>query len=311
MPEIKPNLVIYHGHCADGMGAAFAAYMKLGDTAEYVMGLYDAKFPELDLFRLRTVYIVDFSYSAAQIREIAKVATKVIILDHHKTAMQELVGPEFPINVTVVFDMERSGAAITWDYFFPDGVEPTPEKRDHWSNRIVGTRPKLIEYIQDRDLWTWKLPQSHEINAYISLFDLKLQAFDGLAEKLEDDFRHGLGECQAHGHWLLKQQEKIVGKICALAFERRIPGKTHQRNVMFINTSMMISEVGNELLKRHPHIDFVAGWFDKDESTRVWSLRANKGGFDVSALAKVYGGGGHPAAAGFTTSTKFMLESAT
>ena len=32
---MKP-LVIYHAHCTDGFGAAFAAWMKLGDDAEYV-----------------------------------------------------------------------------------------------------------------------------------------------------------------------------------------------------------------------------------------------------------------------------------
>ena len=32
---MKP-LVIYHANCADGFGAAFAAWRKLGDEAEYV-----------------------------------------------------------------------------------------------------------------------------------------------------------------------------------------------------------------------------------------------------------------------------------
>jgi hypothetical protein len=30
------NLVLYHKHCADGSCAALAAYLSLGDDAEYV-----------------------------------------------------------------------------------------------------------------------------------------------------------------------------------------------------------------------------------------------------------------------------------
>ena len=33
--EMKP-LVIYHANCTDGFGAAFAAWLKLGDEAEYL-----------------------------------------------------------------------------------------------------------------------------------------------------------------------------------------------------------------------------------------------------------------------------------
>ena len=36
---MKP-LVLYHANCADGFGAAFAAWLKLGDEAEYVACSY-------------------------------------------------------------------------------------------------------------------------------------------------------------------------------------------------------------------------------------------------------------------------------
>ena len=36
---MKP-LVIYHDHCTDGFGAAFAAWLKLGDDADYLPMAY-------------------------------------------------------------------------------------------------------------------------------------------------------------------------------------------------------------------------------------------------------------------------------
>ena len=267
------------------MGAAWAAHKRLGDTADYEMGLYDAPFPKLDLFALRSVYLVDFSYSADQIREIAKVASSVTVIDHHKSAMKDLTGQVFPRGVTVHFDMERSGAGMTWDYFHTD------------------PRPMLIHYIEDRDLWRWNLAESREVSAYIGLHSLSLESF----YKLDADFTKDLQGCKLKGSMLLTQQDKIAGKICSLAFERTLQSPKGAVKVMFINTSTLISEVGNELLKRHPHIDFVAGWFDKSMDQRVWSLRANNR-FDCSVLAKAFGGGGHANAAGFTTSPKFTLN---
>src|SRR5271170_3270373 len=110
MGHVPVTLVIYHDHCMDGMGAALAAYVKFGDDAEYKAMSYDDAFPEMNFFAMRDVFIVDFSFSADRIREIAKVALTVTVLDHHKSAMKDLTGQQFPSNVIVLFDMERSGA---------------------------------------------------------------------------------------------------------------------------------------------------------------------------------------------------------
>ena len=34
--ELKDIVVIYHAHCQDGFGSAYAAYQKFGDTATYI-----------------------------------------------------------------------------------------------------------------------------------------------------------------------------------------------------------------------------------------------------------------------------------
>ena len=98
---MKP-LVIYHNSCADGFGAAFAAWLKLGDEAEYVpmqYGKIDFDF-EGGFFNLggheadnpctfvagREVYILDFSFPRPIMDAIFSNAKRVVWLDHHASS---------------------------------------------------------------------------------------------------------------------------------------------------------------------------------------------------------------------------------
>ena len=67
-----------------------------------------------------------------------------------------------------------------------------------------------------------------------------------------------------------------------------------------VNTAILVSEVGEELLKRFPESPFVVSYFDRSDGQRQWSLRSREG-FDVSEIAKSFGNGGHARAAGFET----------
>ena len=65
------------------------------------------------------------------------------------------------------------------------------------------------------------------------------------------------------------------------------------------------SDVGHELANQSGTFGLL--WFvDKDKQCRC-SLRSN-GDYDVSAIAKAFGGGGHRNAAGFTTDIQTLLE---
>ena len=105
---MKP-LVIYHANCADGFGAAFAAWLKLGDEAEYVpmqYGKIDFDF-EGGFFNLgkheadnpctfvagRDVYILDFSLPREHMDYVFAHAKRVVWLDHH--ASSRSVAEEF------------------------------------------------------------------------------------------------------------------------------------------------------------------------------------------------------------------------
>ena len=80
---MKP-LVIYHASCADGFGAAFAAWLKLGDEAEYLPMQYGKEF-DADC-QGREVYILDFSFPKLTMDRLFATAKRVVWLDHHASS---------------------------------------------------------------------------------------------------------------------------------------------------------------------------------------------------------------------------------
>ena len=138
------KLCIYHGNCADGFGAAWVVRKALGeDNVEFYPGKHGEGPPDCSG---RDVIIVDFSYKRPMMMRIAEEANSILVIDHHKTAAESLV--DLPDNVRCYFDMDHSGAMLTWLYYFPN-EEP----------------PKLLKHIEDRDLWQFKLHGTREIQA--------------------------------------------------------------------------------------------------------------------------------------------------
>ena len=151
------NLVIYHAECSDGFGAAYSAWKCLGKKAEYHAAKHGSSPPDV---AGKTVAILDFSYNNITIKNMIEEADGLIVIDHHKSAMIEL----HDISNTH-FDMTKSGAMLAWEFFHP-GKEC----------------PKFIQYIQDRDLWTWELEYSKEFSAAFDMVPFEFEEF----EKFED-----------------------------------------------------------------------------------------------------------------------------
>lgn len=261
-----PSHVIYHGNCYDGFTAAWAAWRKLGSSAAYLPASYGTPPPELP--KDARVLIADFSYSRPVMEDLLRRVASVAVLDHHKTSKEALEG--FP---GATFDMSKSGAMLAWEYFHP-GAEPPP----------------LVRYVQDRDLWRNELEFSREISAYLHSFEMNFKVWDTLAAKLEV---HPYGAA-IEGEAILRMIRQKVDLICRDAYFKTIDG----HKVPVVNATAFTSEVGERLLQLFPSAPFSGFFYDK-KGTKCWGLRS-RGDFDVSAVAKKFGGGGHPAAAGFT-----------
>ena len=278
-----PNraVVIYHDHCADGFGAAWAFKQLVErdykEGVEYTPAQYGKPLGEdLVVWDKNTdIYILDFSFSREVITGLATHHASVTVLDHHKTAAETLQNWDHGLsNLEIVFDMERSGAGIAWDYF-ADG------------SRI---RPQLIDYIEDRDIWAWLLPDSREINSLIGFTKREFSAYDRLNDLLEDHYERAVGM----GSLLLEQQQRHVQSIIAAT---KRPIEINGKHGLICNCpGQFASDVGNELAKESG--TFGATYFQDSQDAMCVSLRS-EGDYDVSEIAKQFGGGGHKNAAGF------------
>lgn len=256
------RVVLYHGHCADGFGAAWAAWQKLGDDADYLPVRHGNPPPELPDGAV--VYILDFSYRRNVIEDLHHRLEKLVVIDHHRTAEKDLEGLDYAL-----FDNEKSGAVLAWEYFFPD--------------RSV---PELLRYVMDRDLWLDALPRSREVFAALNAYPMDFQVWSDL----------DVAELAEEGEPILRYQQQQVALLCDQARMETLAGY----EVPVVNAAVLGSEVGEELLKRYPDSPFVAIYFDRNDGIRQWSLRSRED-FDVSQIAREYQNGGHRQAAGFET----------
>ena len=367
---MKP-LVIYHANCADGFGAAFAAWLKFGEEVEYVAQSYGMPPEKLQSEILgREVYILDFSFPKPVMDAIFTDAQRVVWLDHHKTAF-EMYGlpldkrheeiadrdlPEYGFmpyhkSHVSILDNSKSGAMIAWEYFHP-GKEI----------------PMLIKHIDDYDRWQFKIEGTKEFNkalwSYAPWSFTQWKNFFPLGVptivnwRMEDMYKEGAAILRAHdanvqavvkGAARSCRITKGVSSLPAICqdcrfFEERSGrdealyycnaedwelmeygwregiSPAHGRwedcpiekleNMEVIGLAAncpphLSSDVGHALANQSGTYGLL--WYINKENKCLCSLRSN-GDYDVSAIAKAFGGGGHKNAAGFEVPISILLD---
>lgn len=272
-------LVIYHGNCADGFSAAWCFWRKYKAGADYFAGVYQTAPPE---HAGRDVFLVDFSYKAPVVQLMLETANTVTLIDHHKTAIDDLR----PLKEHMVAtngngtgdrfgwfcDLDRSGATLAWDYLFP-GED----------------RPLLLGHVEDRDLWRFKLPGTREIQALVFSHEYTFETWDRLmaADQVE------LLKMTAAGAAIERKHHKDVAELVAVCKRRMFIGG-HDVPVASLPYTL-VSDAAHKMAEGE---FFAACYWDTAEG-RTFGLRSTDEGIDVSAIALLYGGGGHAKAAGF------------
>ena len=75
---MKPILILYHKNCPDGFGAAWAAWKKFGDKAEYLAVEHSASIPK-NLKDRKEIYMVDFCYNYPIMQKLLGINQNIII----------------------------------------------------------------------------------------------------------------------------------------------------------------------------------------------------------------------------------------
>lgn len=275
------NICIYHSPCLDGYTAAWAVWRAHPDW-EFIPGVHGDPPPDVTG---ADVYLVDFSYKRPVLIEMAKTANRIIILDHHKTAQEDLkdfaeatknsgVVDWMQHRIEVIFDMEHSGAYLAWKYFHPDSYVPM-----------------FVRLVEDRDLWKFEIPNSRDANASFFSHEYDFQTWNTLFMQCE--YPDTFAELVAGGKAIERKHFKDIHELLAKL--------EHHLTIGGVSVSVanlpytMASDGAHAMSLQNP---FAATYYF-DGEYYVFSLRSDENGVDVSEIAKTYQGGGHKHAAGF------------
>lgn len=279
--KLTPNEVdvcLYHDKCPDGIGSALAAYLFAKENnkkIEFIGIGVDHDLTTLDLDG-KCVVMCDISAKKEKLAALFERVKGFQLIDHHKTAEKDL--ESIPAELKL-FDMKHSGAWLTWRWFYP-----------------TGKVPRLIEYIEDRDIWTKRFEESkYFANWFTTIYDLELsEQLPKLVPLLEDlnlevVVEQGKSFELLINSLLTKESKKAFPELCLLHGKYYITAT--------VNSTVYASDVGNRIMMDQPLIDFAVVYNTKTDTTG-FSLRSMDCRTDVSEVAKLYGGGGHRNASG-------------
>lgn len=276
-----PIFVVFHRDM-DGYAAASIAYEKFGKTANYIPVQYGEAIPsELNtITKEDELYILDFSYSKAICDELYLKCKRLLIIDHHETAAEELKGLDYAI-----FDMNHSGNVLTYKYFYP--------------------RKNLTlfhELVEDRDLWLFRYGDvTRALSLGIEATNMdksNIHYYLAFLSTLND--RDNLKTYIEIGDILLNKQRAEVARVKADTSIYKIV-KFEDTSFVFYNALNNISETaeafyGDEIL----NIPCTMSFMILNDKV-VFNLRSSTASkIAVNQIAKKMGGGGHYNAAGFT-----------
>lgn len=265
---LKDIVVIYHKNCHDGFGAAWAAWKKFGNMATYIAASYGDPIPEG--IEGKEAYVVDFSYDSPRLIDLESKAKRLVVIDHHK-------GGEAHVRATKehVFDLEHSGAYLTWQYFHPGTKVPT-----------------FLEYISEGDMYVLTLPDAEVICAYLFTRPRTFEDFDTLYEEMEDESKRKT--ILEKGKLIMGYRDIVIEPALHSIHFINLAGTV----VPAVNVTLPMDEKSHLLHKVYELYPPVAMSYRYDDGEWKCSLRSN-GDFDCTVLAGKFGGSGHKGSSGF------------
>lgn len=232
----------------------------------------------------------------------------MIVLDHHKTALEKLAGFAVGENVTKVIDMERSGATIALDYF--------REKLKLDANQMaveVGEFDRvgqLFKYVEDGDLWRWRLTNSKAFSSGLKdlgiEYDVRLNP-SMFQQLLSLDVESVISQ----GMLSLSHKQKLIDETLDQSYEIALGGGIfgHCLAVDADSISELRSELAHQLAKKSSSLKlrgigaavYRVPELENDQKLKI-SLRSSEEE-DTTPISEEFGGGGHRNASSFLLSS--------
>ena len=230
-------------------------------------------------------YVVDLSFTKDTVDQLwwlRDLCDKLTWLDHHVSSLDVKDDPELQ-SVTKVIDTGRSGAMIAWRTFFPEEGVPLP-----------------VFLVDDYDRWVHNSPDSRKLNAGVRSNELSVSSVV-LRQIFIDNDDNTFARTLLIGAERLLEQDKINQKLR----ENRLFRAKFDKNGYWTDCYAMNANGNSDLFGEYLKDDNLCVLFTFMGDKWVYSLYSKS--VDCEALAKSFGGGGHKAAAGFS-SAAFLFD---
>lgn len=274
------DVVYYHKNCTDGAMAAAVALLYATTQGKKIevrpFGYSDHEAASLPDMLNESVLFIDVALTKAKLAVIKTKCKRLIVLDHHISAMDELNG-----TLGCFFETNKSGCVMAWEYFLP--TCPIPE---------------MLLYIQQRDLWA----MSETAKAFTAYFySLPVDPFDYAAFLTQSPYLVSawLDNCIEQGKRKLIRQDEAIDRYLSQAKVARCkPFPQFRVSIVQCNDGSIVSALGAKLSEPTG----IAVIWSKDAQLNKYkaSLRSTHPAESLP-LAKLFGGGGHVHASSFTS----------
>ncbi|KAK6148222.1 hypothetical protein DH2020_019134 [Rehmannia glutinosa] len=262
----------------------------------------DLPFNEID-----NVYLLDFVGPPGFVQQLSPKVGRVVVLDHHKTALEMLgSGMSTSGNVTKVIDMERSGATIAHDYFKEKLLSGDINSTKDGDFSEFQRMRRLFEYIEDGDLWRWRLPNSKAFSSGLKDLNLEFNVTSN-PSLFQQLLSLDLDSVISQGMSSLAHKQRLIDEVLEQSYEIKLGGGAygHCLAVNADSIQELRSELGHQLANKSLKLNlrgigavvYRVPELENDQLLKI-SLRSIRDE-DTTPISKEYGGGGHRNASSF------------
>ncbi|MBO9129206.1 DHH family phosphoesterase [Bacillus sp. 165] len=282
---------LYTHNDLDGVGCAILATLAFKDKADIRYNSVNSLDDQIEKFLEKKeptecLYITDLSVHKDNEEKLQRYFSKkknVQLIDHHKSALH--LDKYDWANVQVQYEDGRlaSATSLFYDYLL-----------EHNMLEDQSSIAEFVELVRQYDTWEWDKNDNYKAKQLNDLFFLL---------SIEEFHKKMTARLQMNDHFSFDEFEEKILEMESEKIERYMYRKKREMKQTFIGdycvgvvyAESYHSELGNELGKLNPHLDYIA----------IVNMGSKKLGFrtihdtvDVSEVAAQLGGGGHAKASG-------------
>jgi oligoribonuclease NrnB/cAMP/cGMP phosphodiesterase (DHH superfamily) len=283
--------LLYTHNDLDGVGCGIVARFAFGDKVEIrynsVSGLNFQVERFLEKPRKKSqLFITDLSVNETNekgLDDYVKSGGKVMLIDHHKSALHFNQYSWAWVQVEAENGDHASATSLFYDYLIRNNFL-TPSKG----------LTEFVELVRLYDTWEWEQYGQVKAKRLNDLFYMiSLEEFEEkMVERLQQNDHFAFDEFEQK---ILDMEEEKIERYVRRKKREIVQTWIQDRLVGIVHAESYHSELGNELGKEYPHLDYIA---IMNMGGKKISFRTIHDPIDVSEIAGHFGGGGHAKASG-------------